>query len=340
MRMLCVIVAFFFCAGCIDAGENKYLTSGVSRARALAMGSAYHSVVDDFSAGLYNPGAFQFDTSQSGRRFRVFFNPVGMTVALYDFSKYDLDFVEDDKLTGEEGLRSSALLFKGAVLTTSLFEAGINLGEEIIGETPLKNRKHFFSIEGETRNSFDTAFMNFKISQTVSIGVSGALYSSRNEGRTSQKGGYTVGVLLNPNPKLNLGIAYNDIPDMLSPPRLTLESIEGETVTSGISYYPDRNTIVSIDLRNLNKEDKHANREIHTGFERIVRDRIALRAGYYRKKLTNNDVYSIGIGILPSRSKISTYINSSGSDILSYSLLSEENGHKCRWHVFSLLLRY
>lgn len=340
MRTFLIVVALLGLTASTHAAKNKYLTSGLSRGRALAMGSAYHSVMDDLSSGLYNPAAFRVGRSGGERRVRLFFNPAGMAASLNDFSRYDQDYAVDDELTAEEGFRSCALFIKGAALSTPLFDLGINLGEEIIGEDILRNRKRFYSIEGFNRGSFNTAFLNFKIAQSVSLGIAGTLYSSRIEGQTTHMGGYTFGILMNPNPKLNVGIAYNEIPEKFSRARFVLESIEGGTVSSGISYQPGKNTVVSIDLRNLNKEDKHASREIHTGIERIFRDRIALRAGYYRKKLTDNDVYSFGIGILPIWEKVSTNMNSSRSDILTYSLISEENGYKCRWHVFSLLLRY
>ena len=39
--------------------ENSYITAGISRARALAMGGAYHSLVDDRPPSLYlQIGAF------------------------------------------------------------------------------------------------------------------------------------------------------------------------------------------------------------------------------------------------------------------------------------------
>lgn len=333
--LLCVIA---FSAG---AGENRFLSASIIRARALAMGSAYHSLIDDFSAGLYNPGAFKLNRTREEHKFRFFFNPVGMGVAFYDYSKYDRDFIRDDKLTVAEGFLSASMLLKGAVFTTQLFDIGFNLGEEIItSDSLLTHGKRFFSIEEQSYGSFNSVFVNFKIATSVSLGITGTLYKSRANGHTTYKGGYTFGVLLSPNPKLNVGIAYNEIPKDFSKGRFLLESIEGETVTSGVSYYPDEKTVLSIDLRNLNKEEKLASREIHTGLERCIGERIALRAGYSRKKLTKNDVFSFGIGILPSREKIGKFANSSRNDIVSYTLIIDENGGKYNWHIFSLLLRY
>jgi len=341
MRALLLTFLMFVIAFSAGADENRFLTASMVRARSLAMGSAYFSLVDDFSSGIYNPGAFKLNSTREERNFRLFFNPVGMGVAFYDYSKYDRDFLKDDELTAAEGLLSASILLKGAVYTSQLFDIGFNLGEEIIAsDSLLTHNDRFFSIEEHTFGSFNSLFVNFKIASSVSLGITGTLYKSRTNGRTTYKGGYTFGVLLNPNPKLNVGIAYNEIPKDFSNGRFLLEGIEGDTVTGGISYYPDKNTVLSIDLRNLNKEDKLITREIHTGLERCFGERIALRAGYYRKKLTNNDVFSFGIGILPTWEKISKFVNSSRNDTVSYTLIIEENGEKYNWHVFSLLLRY
>jgi len=341
--MRTLLLTFLMCvmAFSADADEHRFLTASIIRARSLAMGSAYYSLIDDFSAGIYNPGAFRLNRTREERNFRLFFNPIGMGVAFYDYSKYDRDFSKDDKLTAAEGLLSASILLKGAVFTTRLFDIGFNLGEEIIAsDSLLTHNDRFLSIEEHTFGSFNSLFVNFKIASSVSLGITGTLYKSRTNGRTTYKGGYTFGVLLNPNPKLNVGIAYNEIPEDFLQGRFLVESIEGGAVTSGISYYPDEKTVLSIDLRNLNKEDKLVTREIHAGLEKCVGERIALRAGYYRKKLTNNDVFSFGIGILPTWEKISKFVNSSRNDAVSYTLIIEENGEKCNWHVFSLLLRY
>ncbi|MFC1693327.1 hypothetical protein ACFL1R_07475 [Candidatus Latescibacterota bacterium] len=321
--------------------STQFLTTGSARTRALAMGGAYHSLKDDFSAGFYNPGAFQLQATRNERRFRLLFNPQAAAVGLYDYSRYNRDFVEDNKLTPSEVLLSMALLIKGIVYTTPIMDLGIGLGEEVIeytGQESLSGR--MFSVKGLTRSSFHSVFLNLKIASPVSLGMTGTLYNSRTNNSDTYKGGYTFGVLLTPNPKMNVGIVYNKIPDDFSSARLELECIENGAATSGISYYPDDKTVLSIDLRTINKENQATSREIHTGVERRFGRRLALRAGYYRKKTTKHDIISFGIGILPLWEKVSKFYNSTRTDIISYSLIMEENSFKRRWHVLSLLLRF
>ena len=69
-------------------------------------------------------------------------------------------------------------------------------------------------------------------------------------------------------------------------------------------------------------------------------EKFALRAGYYRKKSTENDVLSFGVGMLPKREELSKYSTSSRNDTISYTVIFEEDGFKRHWHMFSLLFRY
>ena len=306
------------------------------------MGSAYHSLVDDFSSGLYNPGAFRINKTREDRSLRLFFNPAGMAAAFVDYAGDDRFMRRDDELTGTEALLAAAQFFKGAVYTTPLLDMGINLGEEILasGDDPAAEAKRFLSIREQTMGAMYSAFANLKIASTVSLGATGTLYQSRLDGETKRDTGFQFGVLLNPNPKLNVGIVYYDLPEDFTNARFELESIESDAVTGGISYYPDDRTVLSIDLRNLNKDDTRSSREIHAGFERLVTGRFALRGGYFRKKETDHDVYSLGIGILPFWDRISKYRNTVRNDLVSYTWITENDGGRCHWHVFSLMLRF
>ena len=159
MRALLLTFLMSVIAFSAGADENRFLTASMVRARSLAMGSAYFSLVDDFSSGIYNPGAFKLNSTREERNFRLFFNPVGMGVAFYDYSKYDRDFLKDDKLTAIEGLLSASILLKGAVYTSQLFDIGFNLGEEIItSDSLLKHNDRFFSIEEQALGSFNSVF--------------------------------------------------------------------------------------------------------------------------------------------------------------------------------------
>ena len=322
------------------ADEDRFLATGTVRARALAMGSAYHSLEDDLAAGFYNPGAFRLNATKSERRFRLFINPVAPAAGFYDFSKYDVDFDRDGGLSVGEALYALSWLVKGFGFSTHFLDLGVGLGEEAIGCSRGDDSGRIFSVKGLTSCSFHSAFINLKIADSISMGIAGTLYNARIDETSTVRGGYSFGVLLAPNPKMDVGIVYNRIPREFENARMGLECIEDEAATAGISYHPDTSTVLSIDLRAVNKEDQPTSREIHAGLERRFFERIALRAGYYRRKSTNSDVFSFGIGVLPLWEKIAKYSNSSRNDIVSYSLILDEDSVKRRWHVVSLLLRF
>ena len=339
--LVCGLLGSFFCAAAAMGGETRFSTTGISRGRAIAMGGAYHSVVDDFSAMWYNPSALRVNKTREERNLRLFFNPLGMAVGLADYARFDRDMVRDDELTPGEGALALLSLFRGAVYTTPMVDFGLSLGEEMLSADPARVETHrFFSAREQSLGSMYAASANVKIASTVSIGLSGALYYSRVNGEAVTGSGYTFGVLLNPNRRLNVGIAYHDLADEMPEARFPMETIADGTVVGGISYYPDEDITFSIDLRNLNKDDKRSSREIHAGLERVFGNRVALRAGYFRKNETDNDVLSVGFGLLPFWDRISRYRNSARSDILTYTWIIDKNGERSDWHLFSLMLRY
>lgn len=335
------VMIAFSPAGSAAASERVFLTSGTVRSRALAMGSAYSSLEDDFSSGFYNPAAFRINAARSERRFRLIFNPVGCAAAFSDYTKYNLDYREDHSLTSEEATLAAAMLVKGGVFTTQAFDVGFAYDEPVIqDDAAALAEKRFFNVEGITGEAFHGAFLNLKIAPTVALGLAGSLYRTRSEGRYKYYGGYSFGVLLDPTNRMKVGFTYHQIPDSVSYMRKNLENIETGTVSGGVSYYPDPQTTLSMDVRNLNKEDKAASLEIHAGVERVIGDHLALRAGYFRKKGTENDVLSFGAGILPVWAKLHKYRHSTRQDLLSYTLIMEERDTKRIWHVVSLFLVY
>lgn len=323
------------------ASDTVYLTGGTARGRSLAMGSAYSSLEDDFSSGLYNPATFRVNAARSERRFRLLFNPLGSATAFREYSRYDFEYAVDREMTGEESFRAAALLLKGAVLTGPVVDVGVVFHEPVISDDSTRALAgRFLSMESVTREAFHTAFMNVKIAPTVSLGLSGSLYRTREGGKDKYRSGHTFGVLLDPTPKMKVGLAYIQLPEETPEVRTELEDLGSGTITGGVSYYPDERTVISLDVRNMNRDDRPASREIHAGAERVLGHRIALRAGYFRKKDTSDDVYSLGIGVLPVWGHISKYRYSTRNDLLSYTFVAEEGAADRQWHVFSLLMRF
>ena len=340
-RTLVILYIFLSAPQVLKASESFFAADGTVRGRALAMGSASASLEDDFSAGLYNPAAFRLNAARNERAFRLFFNPAGSAAAFHDFSRYDRDFAVDRKLTETEALLAASMLLKGMVFSTPAFDFGICLNEDVLNaDSTFTDSKRFFSIERNTKGAFHSSFLNLKIAPSISVGFTGTLYDTWKDGRYKTGTGYTFGVLFNPNPKMKIGLTYYEMPSNFSQGRYLLEDIEEGTANGGVSYYPDPQTVISVDVRNLYKENKGTAREIHSGVERVFLKRIALRAGYFRKKSTDYNVYSTGIGILPAWGRIGKYVNTSRNDVFSYTFIMEEGVSPRQWHILSLLFRY
>jgi len=328
-------------AGNAVTDESIFLASGTARARALAMGSAYCSLEDDLSSGLYNPASLCVNAARAERKFRIFFNPAGSVSAFNDYSRYDLDYREDRGLSETEILQAASMLVKGAVFTAPEVDIGFVFHEPAVrGDLSGTLRKRFFTVEDVTRESFHSAVVKVKIAPTVSLGLAGSLYRTREQGKMEYRSGHAFGVLIDPTPKMKVGLTYMQMPDEAPDSRMELERFDSGAITGGVSYYPDRETALSIDVRNMNRDDRGASREIHAGAERIFAKRAAFRLGYFRKKDTSDDVYSFGLGILPAWERISKYRYSARYDLFSYSFVLEEGNSSRHWHVLSLLLRY
>lgn len=333
-------LSLFSLSGSTAADEAAWLVANTVRGRALAMGGACSSLEDDLSAGIYNPGAFRINATRTERRFRLFLNPAGSAAAFNDYSTYDLDYQEDRELTETEQLRAALLLVKGAVFSTPAVDFGVVLNEPASlaagADTP---GERFVTAGRVTAGVFHTAFANVKIASSVSIGVGGMLFRTREDGKEQYRTGHMFGVLLDPTPKMKVGVTYSQLPEEVADTRMELERIGSGTVTGGISYYPDPKTVLSVDIRNMNRDDETASREIHAGFERVLWSRLALRGGYFRRKDTSRDVYSAGISLLPGWERISKYRYSTRNDLLSYSFITEAGDGAGQWHVLSLTLK-
>jgi hypothetical protein len=340
-KMIALLSIFIFAPKVLAASESVFVTDGTVRGRALAMGSASSSLDDDFSSGLYNPAAFRLNAARNERSFRIFFNPVGAGSAFYDYSTHSRDFTADSRLTETEALLALSMLLKGIVISTPAFDFGVCLNEDILNaDSTFTDSKRFFSLERNAKGAFHSSFLNLKIAPSISVGLTGTLYDVWKDGGYKTGTGYTFGVLFSPNPKMKVGLTYFEMPGNFSQGRCLLENIEEGTATGGVSYYPDSQTVISVDVRNLYKENKGTAREIHSGVERVFFKRVALRAGYFRKKSTDYNVYSTGIGILPSWGRISKYVNTSRNDIFSYTFIREEGVSPRQWHILSLLFKY
>jgi len=312
--------------------ENEFLTFSNTKARAFAMGGAYISVEDDISSVAWNPATF--GSCAFGRGKTLFISPITPFIAINGFRDYDRLWRRDDKLTFEESILSLVLSLKGFAIFLPTMSVGI-LGVE---ENPDSTGPRFFNSKPALMDHFHVVGISIRPSSSFSFGAALRFYYQQDDKGTRRWGkGTSFGVLLKPNPKVNIGVAYFDLPrSFLGEVDKRLLRIDDETVNAGISYYPNDRMAFSVDLRNLNDESGLAQREIHLGFEsRLFPKSLVVRGGYFRKQPGDQDVFSVGFGWTCGSYNKYGYLP--GHDVLGYSFLSEETKQgRTKWHIFSL----
>ena len=321
--------------------ERRYISFDNVRARALSMGGAYLSLEDDFSALLWNPAAFEVQMGRLHRKGDFFLNPYAPIVAAGDLKTVDLRGRPDRELTWTEGLWAFGLFLKGVVLSNRVFHLGFLSSEETLLQesgSEVLSSKSFFE-----RHSHSLAG-SVKLAPTVALGASVVLhYEQRGAQKARIQEGFSFGVMLKPSPRMNVGVVFFDLPGSSSPLRMPLERIGDETINGGVSFYFDRKMIFSIDLRNMNdarRAEGLAPREVHVGFERIVRPHFAVRGGGFRGS-SKHYACSAGIGIRGTSRLRGRYNHNWGSDLLGYTYVLERKDEQTRrWHAVSFVLKF
>lgn len=347
--LVAVAMAWATVGGRADRGlcaeEYKFITFNSIRGRSTAMAGAYVSVEDGLSAMLWNPAAFG-GGAEGGRRLRAYVHPLGPVIAGRQLRDVDLNWKPDDALTLREGLLALALLVRGATFCTPTWSAGLVGFEESLGQ---ETRARFFDLRSAAAAYWNVLAVSVRLAPTVSLGGSAAL-ACRWDERSSRVEGdaYSFGVLLKPTSKMNVGLAYFNLPREAPDSRTALERIQDETVNAGFSYYPDDRTLLSVDLRNLSDDEREAAREVHWGVERLVAKWCAVRMGYWRRRSSQpaEQILTAGMGIGPAEQVLRRGRSPNRMEVLTYAFVREArkapggSGQDTRiWHVVSLLLR-
>ncbi len=320
--------------------ERKYISFNNTKARALGLGGAYLSIVDDLPSLDWNPAALGPMGKATRRRFEVFLNPISPPVAWHDLGDFDRRWERDDNLTLSEWIYALSLSIRGVIYRTASLNIGILNGEEPLD---LWREERLFSSRPTFQLYSQLGALSLQLAPAVSLGVSATIYYEPGGPGEKVKGdSFAFGVLLKPSPKLNVGISFVNFSDDMGSPRLDLERIGDEAINGGISYYLDSKTIFSLDLRNLNESDKSHNpsaREIHTGFERNLPLGFAIRGGYFRRRPSGHNVYSFGIGFKLKGGNNGYLLRNSASDTVGYTYVTEKRDlERQHIHVISVIV--
>jgi hypothetical protein len=324
----------------VYAQDEFYVTLGNSRSRALSMGGAFIAVEDDNAAISFNPAAFNVRRDSPGTRLAIDFNPVLGLVSLNQSDNFSL--TEDEGFG--QALGSLLYFVRTISLSTSVFNFGLHFNEEIAIDT---QSDKFFDGRFFEDNVFHTAVANIRLSSSVTLGVSGSLIRSTENGKKIKGGGINYGILLKPNNRYQVGIMFNILSTDVRNARRKLDRIANESVNVGLTFFPWSNMTVSIDARNVtegSKPDGFALQEFHFGLENTQIKHVSLRGGFYKEKNgsgTDSNIFSAGIGLIDlNRFKRIGNRLSHPTSLLSYGILFENNsGQNFRWHMLTVQFR-
>ena len=340
LRINLVCFCAMWAASTAYAQDDSYVTLGNSRSRALAMGGAFTAVEDDNAAISFNPAAFNVRRDNPGTRLSVDFNPV---LALASIDQSDNFSLTENKGVGK-ALGSLLYFVRSISLSTSVFNFGLHFNEEKAITT---QSDKFFDSRHFEDNVFHTAVANIRLSSSVTLGISGRLIRSMENGENKKGGSINYGILLKPNDRYQVGIMFYILSTDVRNSRKKFDRIVNESVNVGLTFFPWSNMTVSIDVRNVtegSKSDGFALQEFHFGFENTQIKHVSLRGGFYREKNgfgTDSDIFSAGIGLLDlNRFKGIGNRFSHPTPLLSYAIIFEnKTDQNIRWHMLTVSFR-
>ena len=315
------------------AQDNFYGTLSITHVRPVAMGGAFTSLEDDIETICFNPGGFTMYTYPKDMKVTVFLNPL---MSLLASKYYSNNFSEN--IDFENFLKTSALSVKSIVLSVKQFETGIIMGEESFDNVSKNKKSQFFAYSDLWNDNSNTVFVKLKLAQRVSIGLSGT-YFLREMNDTKKTGiGFSYGIIMKPNNRLNVGLSYVDLPNSMADFYARLERIVDETMNIGLSYKLSSGTIIATDIRNLTEENKENVRELHIGLEQRVFRILAIRGGYFKDRNANVHTFSAGLALIDSNifsSQENKFYHN--NFIIDYAFVHE---HNANWHLFSFLWHF
>ena len=322
-KILIIIFLTLVCTTDIAAQtKDYYFTVNYAKARPLAMGGAYMAVEGGLATIFFNPASFRLSSDKQGIRITSFFNPFA-SASLYSYYKRDLK----KGISNSEWRNIVKLLPRALVVSSSNWEFVILGHEELETRRDIHKNQRFFVADSLFIYSLHSTLLKIRLANQVFIGGTLSYFNSPQSLSFNEHVGFSYGIYLLPSTKLGVGVVFTDVPNDFKNVFLDYNRIEDGSVNVGISYKPNPNNNISIDVRNISEEDKLTTREWHFGVEQSFWDHIALRSGYFRSPKDKINYFSFGVGLLNlnfSKYGVKKFINPLMA--LNYSILFENNG--------------
>jgi len=265
----------------------------------MALGGAYTAVEDNIVSALYNPASLNLYEREKKIRVTFFLNPIAPSTLIYE-QLTNTSAIKSNDNDVNRIFKNSLLLVKGVVITAKFLDLGFIFNEQIIDQNTLLRQKNMFADTDIWNNCYHSVITRVKLAERVSLGGSGSVYFKSTGEKTIRDYGFSYGLLIKPAKKLNVGMVYHYMPQMMDDVRMPLEKLVDQTINVGLSYRPFTSTILSMDLRNLTEEKGKSMVEAHVGVEQRLFSLLALRAGFHDERVVPNRTISVGIGLIDS----------------------------------------
>jgi hypothetical protein len=319
------------------AQQNHFVTISTLRCRTLAMGGASAAVRDDLGALAMNPAAVQLYAVAKSFRMSFFVNPVAPVVSLS--RRQDLKDASGN--TDVAPAAFAATLLKGVGVTISALDVLLSWGEETPGFGPRQHGPEAFQMRDYFEAFSNSLAARVRLAPQVALGAGVDLWQLRTGGGRLWQVGFSYGVLVQPDPRVSVGLVYVELPDSFVYARQLLERIRDESLNLGLCWRPFAGTLLSADLRNIGEEGDPLTRELHVGAEQVVLRHFALRSGMYREKDSKRFTYSAGLGLLDLNVFVPAEQQFAHATFaVNYALVYRATATgPDRWHLLSALFR-
>ncbi len=275
---------------CSSARAQRIFSFSTLEATPIAMAGAVTARLGGLESALYNPATIsRYNDGFEPEKLHISFN-INPAAAI----GYSADFLAGESIPGKSPVAHAGFLLRGITVYRSPFTIGVLLGEEEF-DLPSAGSEELFELRGTPERYRSQGFLVFTITPRVKVGGTLSAYI-REQGIHAY--GASYGVYLEPGPNFNIGVFFAELPDGFSDSRRFLSGVEDQTVNVGISYEPDRLTLLTFDVRNVFKEEGDRTLEARFGAERRLNDWLCLRAGTMPSTQVGDQYYTWGIGLL------------------------------------------
>jgi len=345
LRSLVHVGTVALSVACVQSAIGYELVAfSTAKARPIALGGAYFSVEDELFSAVWNPASFGAPGFVRNADVRGFLMPVTSALALGTLATRSSEWQRDDRLTESEAIIGTLRGVKGFALSWHTWTVGFVNTDEPLRRRPVE-RPRWPAWNGIAAGTYTVAAA-FKLAPEVVLGASVAR-EMRRDTLTVEGWSGSFGVLLRPRKSVNVGLAYVLRPAGIVGLADELERVDAGTINGGVSWYPWRGAVWSLDLRNLdNSDDRFGFAEVHVGIEQTILGLVSVRAGWYRVKEDGAMVYSGGVGIKPPWRAPNAERPGRLTDLLAYTLVWQNPGRDrgpdphvigdSAWHMLAL----